>query len=276
MMIKFIKDKYYWYKIYILLKYFFSSKKESKILMFGYPKSGNTWLRFLLYNYLNLLRNPEVKETITYNRLSTLQNNVMERGSTFLSEEGFPVFYRTHTLFRRVYLLFNVKIFIHRNPLDTLISAYYYYKNRDIPFGDDSEKIRENLNDIDFYVKYKFQDWLDFFTISVDKADIVINYSLLKLDCFSEFSKLIKQLEWKYNEDLIYKSIRLSSFQNVKKMGKDKNQLYGSATKDGSFKGEFARSGEESQFKHELKEETINFVLEKFPEFKNLYPNLVE
>ena len=29
-------------------------------------------------------------------------------------------------------------------------------------------------------------------------------------------------------------------------------------------------------FKHELKEETINLVLEKFPEFNNLYPNLVE
>jgi len=62
----------------------------------------------------------------------------------------------------------------------------------------------------------------------------------------------------------------------VKKMGEQTNQKYGNGPKDGKFKGEFTRSGEESQFKYELKEETINFVLEKFPEFKNLYPNLVE
>ena len=92
----------------------------------------------------------------------------------------------------------------------------------------------------------------------------------------SEFSKLVKQLEWRYNEDLIYKSIQFSSFQNVKKMAEEKNQKYGNGPKDGKFKGEFTRSGEEAQFKYELKEETINFVLEKFPEFKNLYPNLVE
>ena len=275
-MIKYLKDKYYWYNTYALLEYFLSSKKESKILMFGYPKSGNTWLRFLLYNYQNLFKNPEVKETITYERLNTLQNNVMDRGTTFEPEVDYPIFYRTHKIYKSPYNLFDVKIFIHRNPLDTLISAYYFYKNRDIPFLDDPENSREKLNDIDFYVKHKFQDWLDFYTISIEKADIVINYSLFKSDCFSEFSKLVKQLEWKYNEDLIYKSIQFSSFQNVKKMAEEKNQKYGNAPKDGSFKGEFTRSGKESQFKYELKEETINFVLEKFPEFKNLYPNLVE
>jgi hypothetical protein len=59
-------------------------------------------------------------------------------------------------------------------------------------------------------------------------------------------------------------------------MEQEKSQKYGNGPKDGSFKGEFTRSGEESQFNYELKEETINFVLEKFPEFKQLYPNLIE
>ena len=95
--------------------------------------------------------------------------------------------------------------------------------------------------------------------------------SLLKLDCFSEFSKLVKQLEWKYNEDLIYKSIQFSSFQNAKKMAEEKNQSYGNAPKDGSFKGEFTRSGKEAQFKYELKEETINYK-----QIKELVPEKLE
>ena len=56
-------------------------------------------------------------------------------------------------------------------------------------------------------------------------------------------------------------------------MGREMDQRYGNGPKDGSFKGEFTRSGEESQFHHELKEETINFVLKKFVDFKKIYPD---
>ena len=59
-------------------------------------------------------------------------------------------------------------------------------------------------------------------------------------------------------------------------MGKEKNQKYGNGPKNGKFKGEFTRSGVEGQFNSELKKETIDLVLKKFPKFKNLYPNLVE
>ena len=53
-------------------------------------------------------------------------------------------------------------------------------------------------------------------------------------------------------------------------------QKYGNGPKDGRFKGEFTRSGKEGQFYTELKKETINSVLNKFPEFNNLYPDLIE
>ena len=68
----------------------------------------------------------------------------MDRGTTFLPEIGFPFLYRTHKIYMNSYDLFDKRIFIHRNPLDTLISSYYFYKNREVPFLDDSVKIREN------------------------------------------------------------------------------------------------------------------------------------
>lgn len=48
-MIEYLKDKYYWFKTYNKLNLFLKDKEDS-ILLFGYPKSGNTWLRFLIYN----------------------------------------------------------------------------------------------------------------------------------------------------------------------------------------------------------------------------------
>ncbi len=274
-MIEYLKDKYYWFKTYNKLNLFLKDKEDS-ILLFGYPKSGNTWLRFLIYNYQYLLLNPSNKETITFDKLNSLQNNVMDRGSVFLPENGFPLFYRTHKIYNRPYTLFNKKIFIHRNPLDTLISAYYFYKNRDIPFSDDPKNLREKLMDIDFYVSYKINFWIKYFRISVKKAVIVMNYSDMKNDTRQELTKLVQFLNWDLDEVLIKKSVEFSSFNKVKNMGKMQSQPYGDGPKDGSFKGEFTRSGEEGQFNSKLKKETIDLVLQKFPEFKNLYPNLVE
>lgn len=275
-MINFVKDIYYWYKVNRKLSNFLRRQIVPKILLFGYPKSGNTWLRFLIYNYRTLLINPDEKQTITYDRLNSLQNNVMDRGTVFLSEKGFPCFYRTHKIYKKPYNLFEKRIFIHRNPLDTLISSYYFYKDREVPFLDDPEDIREKLHDIDFYVSYKIDFWIKFYNTSIKHADFVMSYTEMKKDPEISFIKLLNFLEWDIDEELVRKSINFSSFKNVKKMGEQTNQKYGNGPKDGKFKGEFTRSGEESQFKYELKEETINFVLEKFPEFKNLYPNLVE
>ena len=275
-MINYLKDKYYWHNINQTLKKFLKGKAEQKILMYGYPKSGNTWLRFLLYNYRNLLLNHEETKTISYKRLNTLQNNIMDRGTTFSAEKGFPLFYRTHTPYKASFTFFDKKIFIHRNPLDTLISAYYFYRNRQIPFVDDPKPIRKELSDIDYYVVYKIDGWIDFYKESIRHADIVINYSRMRVNCEEEISSLISFLDWDFDQELVSRVVEMSSFDQVKKMGLERLQKHGNGPKDGKFKGEFTRSGEEAQFKHELKEATINSVLEKFPEFTNLYPNLVE
>jgi hypothetical protein len=174
------------------------------------------------------------------------------------------------------YNLFDKRIFIHRNPLDTLISSYYFYKDREVPFLDDSLNIREKLHDIDFYVLYKINFWINFYDTSIKCADFVINYTEMKQDTETVFSELLRFLDWDFDEELVKKAIDISSFKKIRKMGDKKSQKYGNGPKDGSFNGEFTRSGEESQFHHELQEETINIVLDKLPNFKKIYPNLIE
>ena len=275
-MISFLRNKYYWFKINQKLKFFLAKNNESKILIFGFPKSGNTWLRFLIYNYLNLLINPSQDKTISFDMLNKLQNNVLDRGTTFSNQNGFPLFYRTHKIYKKPYDLFDKKIFIHRNPLDTLISSYYFYKNRKIPFSDEPTNMREKLHDIDYYVLYKIDDWINYFNISIRHADFIINYSNLKNDCENQLSKLVKFLDWDLNQSLIEKSIKMSSFKNIKKMSEEKFQQYGNGPSDGSFFGKFTRSGEEGQFYNELSSKTIEDVQKKFPEFHKLYQIKIE
>jgi len=277
-MINYLKDKFYWYSIYSNLKDSFKDKKESKILLSGYPKSGNTWLRFMIFNYLELLDNKELNETISFNFLNQIQSNVLEKGLELKYKKNNLIFYRTHSPYSRCYKLFDVLIFIHRNPLDTLISAYYYYLKRELPFYAFPKKLRNKLTNIDFFVLYNFKKWLVYYNKSVSVADVIVNYSDLKSDPFYQMKKIFIKLKLPLKDELIKKTVKLSSFKNIKVMASKLNQLNGMASKEGesNFKGIFVRSGEELQYKNELKVETVNYILNQFPEFYEIYPNLIE
>ena len=205
-MIKYLRDKYYWYRVNTKIESYFKNKYENKILIYGFPKSGNTWVRFLIYNYLNLLNNINVTKTISFDKLNELQNNVMDRGTTFYNKKGYPIIYRTHKIFVKPYLLFDKRIFIHRNPLDTLISSYYFYKNREIPFSGDDKKYRDLLFDINFYVRYKLEDWINFYTQSVKYAHLNINYSDIISNPHRILLKIVEFLDLEVNKKFIDKS----------------------------------------------------------------------
>ena len=67
-MINWISHKLHWNKVYRDLKFFLNDIQQEKILLYGYPKSGNTWLRFFLFNYRSLMLNPKLNETLDYAR----------------------------------------------------------------------------------------------------------------------------------------------------------------------------------------------------------------
>lgn len=272
-----IKNEIFWFGKYLKIRRFFYNIDKEKILLFGYPKSGNTWLRFLLYNYLNLQLDPTKNETITFDQLNNFQNNIMDRGHTNLPSEGYPFFYRTHQINIRIYKLFDKKIFIHRNPLDTLISSYYFYKNRTDPFNGEEHHIKiKYISNINYYVKDKIFEWIDFYNKSIQHADFIVNYSNLMTDDEKVLSDLIVFLGINIDPQKIKRATEFSKFDKIKKMSISHNQIYGNGPKDGSFNGVFNRSGKENQFFSELEPETVRFVLDKFPMFKDLYPNLIE
>ena len=48
--------------------------------------------KILLFNYSNLLLDKNYYKTLTYEELNLLQNNIMDRATTNLPKEGFPLF----------------------------------------------------------------------------------------------------------------------------------------------------------------------------------------
>jgi hypothetical protein len=97
------------------------------IFLVSYPKSGNTWTRFLLGN----LTNPD--ESITFANVERKVPDIYAESKMTLKKTPRPRIIKSHECFdpryRRV-------IYIVRDPRDVALSAYHYdRKGRNIPDG---------------------------------------------------------------------------------------------------------------------------------------------
>lgn len=117
---------------------------NSTILLLTIPKSGTTWTRYLLVNYSRLLEDPS-SPAVRYEELadySFRRDTVAKAKSSDLPTKAVFAAYGYHHLsymhpWRRrldtsVWNHCGPKICIYRNPLDFIVSSYYFYfENRD-------------------------------------------------------------------------------------------------------------------------------------------------
>lgn len=107
------------------------TKKTATSLFFlcSYPKSGRTWLRFILANYLNQIFNLNL--TLDFWTLFTLLPNGgshPQKGLPaykFAHKTDIPVIISSHGLWQDKFNKGNI-IFLLRSPVDVLISYYYH------------------------------------------------------------------------------------------------------------------------------------------------------
>jgi hypothetical protein len=220
--------------------------KGTSVLLSGYPKSGNTWTRFVVFNYLNI-KYRDANDTLTYDELNNIQSTVISRKTDIrdcLNGELF--FARTHVPYYKVYSSFDIILYAYRNPLDTLISSYH---------SQVSKNNIDDTTDITDFIRDRIEDWVKHFNKTFDKSDIVLSYEKRKNDPYYEFEKVIKFIDKDLNDECLKKSIKLSGLKNIRSMEKKSGQRYGNYP---GYESElpddynFTRSGEVGQYKKEL------------------------
>ena len=231
------------------------AKRNSESVLFaGYPKSGNTWLRFLIYHYYHL-KNGGNEEVLTYEELNALQNDSIIEGISPLVK-GYPPIVRTHQIyFAEFDSAFSKIIYVHRNPLDCLVSGYHFFVvNRN--------HITKNSpsNSIDNYVRYNYIRWHRNFDsyYKCNQNILFISFEKLKRDPIKELTDVLLFLGEDIDTYFLQKSVELSDFTSIRKMTIDSGQTYGSGPK--WIKGIFTRKGEVGSFRNELKETTIKYI----------------
>jgi hypothetical protein len=219
------------------------------ILLCGHQKSGNTWLRFLIFNYFNIL-NHGATDTLTYRELNTLQCQQPTKPDTITPiPAGFPPLFRTHNAYRPLFDYFRL-IYLYRHPLDTLISYYYWI----------GAKERYDVGAVDSFVLEYLGQWIRHYQRTYHKAMIVVSYEKLKADTYGVTHELLSALGYEVDSTVLQLSVDVSSFDNVQQMGRETGQEIGMGvdSNDTFHNGfEFTRSGEVNQYEAELRRETI-------------------
>ena len=111
----------------------------SDLFLVSYPRSGNTWMRFLLANALR----PE--ETVSFGAMARLVPDVYDVPDAVLRKAPQPRALKSHEPYDSRY---PSVLYLVRNPTDVAVSYYHYLiKMRVIPDGYDLVRFADSLLD---------------------------------------------------------------------------------------------------------------------------------
>ena len=180
----------------------------------SYPRSGNTWMRFLLAN----IQHPG--REIGYHNLEALVPDTYQ--SSWWREEKVawsPLILKSHDLYRSEFD--NCKIiYLYRDGRDVARSCYYYYQREE---GAERWRVRGSFSD---YLKLFVQGWnlygdwkdhLQFWLFSQHKSPVfLIRYEDLLADTVRNLKKLMGFLNIEVPDDVIVAAVQKSSFKKLK------------------------------------------------------------
>jgi hypothetical protein len=253
------------------------------IWLSSYPKSGNTWIRIFLANYIK-------DDQININNLSFLghissskhifdkYNNIKSNKLSINKRDEYrssvyqklnddikkPVYNKCHDKYD--HKIFSVDysygvIYIIRNPLDVCLS---YSKHYGLTIDDTITKMNNKNNKLSPKVdnkqlRQKLGTWSEHvlsWTTQTDIPLLIVKYEDMLLNPYDTFKKIIEFTPLDFNDDRLKRAIDNSSFNIVKKQEKEHGFKEKSKKSD-----EFFTNGKINVYKDKLSTEQINKIL---------------
>jgi hypothetical protein len=218
---------------------------ERDVFLVSYPRSGNTWVRFLIANVIK----PENFVIDFHN----IQEYVPElgRNNDVISRLTPPRVIKSHALYQPS---FPKVIYLVRDGRDVYVS-YYYYRLKLLKDGTAfSDFLRREDHYPSSWDKH-IQSWHE---ASLDQSNILfIRYEDLLEDAEIELSRMMDFVGIEVSREIINKAIEDSKFDRMKKIDHDKGRKYNlTGVKD------FIRKGKSGTWREEFSPDDINFFKE--------------
>ena len=184
----------------------------------SFQKSGRTWLRFILGNYLNILL--ELGLNIDFHNIYSVLPSLTEKkriaeSYQFLAPSNTPIILFTHLqynpfLFRKEKIFFMV-----RSIYDTLVSFYFHNSKHHRRYEKGIKSfIKEPSLGVPRWINY-MNRWAP--RLLLDNC-YIITYERLYLEPIELVSDILRFLNIPNEISIVQRSIDLSSFENMKKI----------------------------------------------------------
>lgn len=218
--------------------------REQDIFLISFPKSGNTWIRFLLANLMESHREITLKNINEFvPGIYQFKNEIdLIPGQRYIKSHHFH-----ENINERV-------IYVYRDYRDVLISYFHYLSGHGQFKGTLSEFVKSDQKD------QPFGSWKDHLTEAITYQStnpskmLMVSFDQLKGDPISQLKRIISFCKI-IPEQPLEQIIEKCSFNNLRqveaKYGKvhDKSEI------------NFFRSGKSEQWKTELTQEDLDYIM---------------
>ena len=223
----------------------------------SYPKSGNTWLRFLIGNLIY------TNDQILFSNIEKKIPDIYQNSENLLKKFPNPRILKSHEYFDPRY---RKVIYIVRDPRDVAVSYFYYLVKMNLISKSYSlsKYIDKFLNgDLDPFGSWKVNvgSWIG--ARCEDKDFLLLRYEDLLKDTKSQLKSIADFLNVKTSKAFIDRSVDLSSFKSLKQL-ENKEPLKWKPMRTSDENLPFIRVGKSGQWQKELPNYLANLIEKRF------------
>jgi hypothetical protein len=193
-----------------------SRLRDDDVFLVSYPKSGNTWVRFLLANLMRKPNHPDVD-------FHTIHRYVPEVGTGADRFEGLPSLriFKSHAPFVAAYPRV---IYIVRDGRD-VYTSYYHYRLEGLPEG---ITFAEYLARDDHWPTTwgrHVESWREGMADRPDQL-LMVRYEDLLADAETELARMTRFLGLHASDEAIAASVAASRFESMRRIEKEKGRRF--------------------------------------------------
>ncbi len=221
------------------------------IFLVSYPKSGNTWTRFLVANLVYPEKNPD------FSNINDLLPSVEGMSKRDLARAPRPRILKSHEYFDHRYPKI---IYVVRDPRDVVLSEYHFDIKRraiteDFPLPQFvSRFVRGELNHPNGTWGENVASW--FYTRRGDPRFLLVKYEALQTQAMEEMGRIARFMGISPDPDRLAFAIKMSSADRMRELEKKQSHLW-SSTRDTRQDKPFVRSAKAGGWKAELPESSV-------------------
>ena len=248
----------------------FHELHDDDIFLVSYPRSGNTWLRFIIANLITDFDTPLTFDT--YKKyVPSLEDFKVNRK---ISKIPSPRILKSHDVFDPRY---KKVVYLVRDPRSVAVSFYFLLKR--------DRKINESVSFDNFFLEFiegkfskglfsNYGSWGEHVGSWVgaigdkEKKFLMIKYEDLKSNTFSKVGEIINFLGLSFSDEKIKKAIEFSSFEMMKKFSDQKIELHKKLKVDTSIP--FVRKASDDEWKDYFNSKSLELLYRKFEKQINI------